>query len=263
VIAAYISHLEERGRSPRYLTVTQRALERLAADPQAALDELAERATESSVDDAMRRLRSYGRWLEGEGEPNPYADLRRPRAARQAVDRAVFTAAEVRRLTRCADIPPERRVLWGLMAWTGLRPKEAAAVTPGMVVRVGDRWELRLPADEQKARRADIIELDEEEARGIRRHAPLVRCAVGHLDRYFKADLKAAGISRTQGGATRRPYDLRSFFVSELFRQGADPRTVQHLARHRQLETTLAHYTRFRSGEAGSLRQQIKRKAMA
>ena len=264
MLNSYLQSLTDAGRSTGYIRKMKNVLAVYGGgNHQELILDLAERATQSTVDDVLNRLRIFGKWKEEEGSENPFTNLARPRASKVARDRATFTAKEVKILTTSKAIPEHRRILWGILAWTGLRPIEASRMTAQHIVQSGTGWELRLPAEFQKSRRPDIIELDSAEARGIRNHSPLVRCSVDHLGRFLEKDMEAGGLKIKQAGTKRTPYDLRSFFVSELFRQGLDPETVRALARHRRIETTLNHYTRFRSNEAGAARKLAKAKSLS
>ena len=264
MLTTYLKSLTDSGKSNGYIRKMKNVLTNYGGDNhQQLIFSLAERATQSTVDDVLNRLRIFGKFREEAGAKNPFTNIVRPRAVKVARDRATFTAKEVRTLTTSKAIPEHRRVLWGILAWTGLRPVEASRMTAQHIVQSGSCWELRLPAEFQKSRRPDVIELDAGEARGIKAHAPLVRCSVDHLGRFLEVDMKAGALNLKQSGTKRTPYDLRSFFVSELFRQGLDPETVRTLARHRRIETTLSHYTRFRSNEAGASRKLAKAKSLS
>jgi len=258
----YLNELVEAGCTPEYIGKMRACVTKYSGGGQEALSLLGDRVSQATVDDILNRLRTFGRWLEREGLENPHKELKRVRASKGGRDRAVFTASEVRRLTRSEAVSERRRVLWGVLAWTGLRPVEASRVRPEHIVRVGERWELRLPAECQKSRRPDVIELDNEEAEGLKKFAPLVTICVSKLGRWLESDMRASGVPVTQGGVKKTPYDLRSFFVAELFRQGLDPQTVRALARHSRVETTLIHYTRFRSSEAGAARKRAKAQSL-
>ena len=256
----YLESLEASGRSPAYIRKQDRVISSLLGNPEEALEALALRATQTTVGDALNRLKCYGRWLEESGLENAYASLRAPSAERPSKSRATFTAAEVRKLVShspCRLIPEGRRALWHLLSHTGLRPIEASRVKPSHVITEGDRYILRLPAPMQKARRADPIELTAEEAAMIRKHCPLVEGAVDKLYRHLRRDLMAARIPLTRGGAYKTPYDLRRFFVTELIRKGADAETVRQLARHRDIETTLRHYAKYQEAEVGATRLRL------
>jgi len=255
-LASYLDFLASAGRSSSYVNKQRRVIGNLIAtgNPAKALEALSTRATQATVNDALNRLKCYGKWL---GEDNPYCDLRPPHASRVRRSRAVFTRKEVVKLLACREVPPVRRTLWRVLATTGLRPIEASRLLPAHILRDGGRWVMQLPANCQKARRSDPIELDEKTAKLIKKHSPLVQGASDKLYRKLRVDLASAGIPLLQGGVARTPYDFRRFFVTELIRSGVDAETVRQLARHRDIETTLRHYTKFTEGEVGATRCRI------
>lgn len=250
-VSLYLARLQARGVSARYLVVTRSILERFgAADAQARLDDLASRATQQTVADHVRRLEAFRRWCVACGEAEPFAPLRIPRAHREAQARSSFTPEEVRRLVTCRAVPEDRRVLWRILAHTGLRPVEASRVRPEHVTQESGRWVLRLPGGSQKSGRPDPIFLLEEDAQAIRRLGEIVPSAVGHLSKVLAADLRAAGLPVVREGSARTPYTLRRFFVTELIRSGLNPETVRQLARHSDVAVTLRHYTQIAAEEA-------------
>ena len=254
-LATYLDSLE--GRSAAYIDKQRRVISSLLPAPQEALNKLALRATQSTVNDALNRIRCYGSWLSENGQENPYEGLSRPSADRAAVNKAVFTRAEVEQLINCEGISLRNRTLWATLAMTGLRPIEASRIKPEHIVRQGGRWVLALPASQQKAKRADKIVLPEKLANRIMVHLPLITGAPGKLYRKLRADMKTAGLNIKQGGVSRTPYNLRSFFITELLRNNANLEEVRIAARHSDIKTTLTHYARFQENEAAETRMKI------
>lgn len=253
--------LLERGASQPYARKMALAAIAAGSDPAGFLEARSASWTAATLADRRNRLAIFGRWLaqaEGDEAARPWLTLPKGiRAGSGARARAAFTAEEVGHLLSCERVPPFRRAFYRAVGILGLRPVEASRIQPGHIVQQGDGWLLLLPAADQKARRADPVHLTAAQAQEIRDNLPLVRVGLAHYEETFQRDLMRAKISVKQGAAVRRLYDLRSWMVSHLLREGVDLETVRQLARHRRIETTLRWYTRHSETRAAEVRAEV------
>jgi len=249
--------IEARGASAAYAAKMERVAARFQHEPEAQLRELSQGLTQASLDDLRRRLKIYGKWVKEAtgGDGSKWTDIPRIVAGRAAAPRAMFTLEEVTKLLECERIPAYRRQFYRVQATLGLRPVEAGRIEAGFVVRAGRGFNLCLPASLQKSKRADVIPINVKEASDILTNLPLLRQSLNNFERTFLVDAFRSGIGDQVDGVNRRMYDLRSFFISELLRKGADLKTVQILARHANIETTLKHYARHQSSFCQATRE--------
>ncbi len=256
MLPTYLEHLAAKGRSQAYIDKQRRILGKLIPDPQGQLDELAARATETTLRDHLNRLRCYGAWLERQGHSDPYKGISLAEAAKPPRSRTVITYEEVKRLTSCADIPAERRALWLILSHTGLRPIEASRVRPSHLSKQYGRWVLVLPGSKTKNGKPTNMVLCDSEAELIRKHCPLIRGVVDKLYRSFRRDMATAGVPLKKDGVNRTPYDLRCFFITHLHESGASDKKVSELARHASIKTTERHYIRYHNEEMLQTRRE-------
>lgn len=256
--SAYRQDLLSRGATASHAAKQARIVLAAGSDPAAHLEARSASWTAATLADARNRLAMFAVWLkaqpEGATDAGPWLNLPRPKAGRVALDRAVFEAGEVKRLLECQEIPAHRRTMYRCVAELGLRPVEVSRIQAAHVVREGGGFVLRLPGTSQKSGRPDPIHLDARMASEILENLPLVRVGLNHFEQVFLRDLMRAKIPQKQGKATRRLYGLRSFMISHLLRSGVDLLTVQKLARHKRVETTLLFYGRHRDELAGQER---------
>lgn len=251
-----------RGCSARYAAQQVGTVIRAGLDPAGFLEAGSAVWTAASLADRRNRLSCFRGWLAQQPEGASLAGLWRnlPRglkAGKVSPGRADFTAEEVVKLLRSPALPAHRRAAWRCMAALGLRPIEVSKIKPEHVVRQGSGYLLRLPAECQKSRRADVIHLDAAQAKEIIECCPLIRQSLSHLNDTFQLDLLRAGVAQKQGNIVRNCYSLRSFFISELLRNSVDLETVRSLARHSDVVVTLRHYSRHREGHAGKVRAEV------
>ena len=266
--AAYAADLLKGGATRQHAEKQRRTVMRAGLAPGAFLEAQAGRWTAATLTDLRTRLACYGGWLASQGaspvESNPWRALPRGiRAGKVAQDRAVFEADEVGRLLSCPAIAPHRRAFYRCIGTLGLRPVEASRIEAQHIVREGAGFVLRLPGASQKSGRPDPVHLESWQAEEILANLPLVRVGLNHFEETFQRDLCRAKISIKQGKATRRLYDLRSFMISHLLREGVDLLTVQKLARHKRVETTLLFYVRHNEERAGQVRAKVFSKMKA
>ena len=186
-----------------------------------------------------------------------YIPARVPDSDDEYVGRLADGVKEIKKLINSENISDHSKALWTILSHTGLRPVEASRVEPKHVVKHGKNWFLMLPACKQKYKRHDAIGLTEEEAKMIKKYCPLIKGDYKKLYRLLRSDMKKAGIPINQNGVARTPYNLRSFFITELLRNKVDIETVRVLARHSDIKTTLTHYARFNQEEIADTRKNL------
>ena len=259
--SAYEQALLQRGATAAHAAKQRRVVLRAGSDPAGFLRLRSASWAAATLTDLRTRLSCFRGWLEaqpgGASHAEPWRNLPRGiRAGKVAQDRAVFEADEVGRLLSCPAIAPHRRAFYRCIGTLGLRPVEASRIEAQHIVREGAGFVLRLPGASQKSGRPDPIHLEAWQAEEILANLPLVRVGLNHFEETFQRDLCRAKISIKQGKATRRLYDLRSFMISHLLREGVDLLTVQKLARHKRVETTLLFYVRHNEERAGQVRSK-------
>ena len=163
---------------------------------------------------------------------NP-ADIIRPRKVVKA-ERSFWTPEQVERIISLAP-NPRYRLLWSLMAFAGLRIREAIKVKPEdvrdgfiHVVGKGDKY-AKVPVSSRMAEEMeryggawDLTGIDP-------RNKVLHRTAAQAIPEGF------------EGKAFNHRF--RHSFASNLIRKGCNPTSVQRLLRHSQIGTTLGTYS--------------------
>jgi integrase len=190
-------------------------------------------------------------WLRGQQmlKENPLefvrpADLRGSRACRRAL-----TVDEVRLLLEAA--PPERRVLYLTVLYTGLRRKELNLVRWGDFDLEALEPCLRLPAAITKNRKDARLPLRAELAAALLSlrpadWAPFQYVFKGRVPimETVRRDLSRAGIMYLDEQGRRADlHALRVTFGTNLVLSGAHPRVAQELMRHSDIRLTMKIYT--------------------
>lgn len=140
--------------------------------------------------------------------------------------------------------------VWRFMAETGARRGEAVALAWSEV----GADQVLFRANTTKSRRARAVPIGAGLRAELERHRRAARAVAGevlrtprgsawrfnadNLGRSFRVLVRRAGIDRR--GLS--PHALRHTFVTRLLRRGVDPRVVQELAGHADVETTLRVY---------------------
>ena len=159
-----------------------------------------------------------------------------------------FTEAELLNLFGVAK--PKRRFFYRLMAFTGLRRKEAQQLCWGDV-HLEDKPGLFLRAEATKARRADWLPIltalvpELRAARPENWKANMLVFPRGVPDPYtLRRDMVKAGIPVID--KLGRPVGIHTFrrtFISQLQKAGVHSRVIMQLARHKSLRMTDSTYT--------------------
>jgi len=193
---------------------------------------------------------------------SPLTQLKRgnPKKNRRRLRRA-FTDDELRWLIRAATNRPEhcgvpgpvRGLLYRLVAETGLRQNEARTLTPEAFDLDGDPPTVTVHAAYAKAGREDVVPLRSATAADLRelvrdtpRGEQVFPILMDHKQfmRIFRGDLEAAGVAyRDEDGWCADFHALRYTFVTNLARGGITPKMAMDLARHRDINLTLARYS--------------------
>ena len=173
----------------------------------------------------------------------------------------------------------DRAVLYQFVAYTGLRAGEAASLTTRSFDLESDPPLMRVAAGYSKHREEDMVPIRDDVAVLIR--AFVADKPIG--DRLWKgqwhkragdmisADLdraRAAWIAEAESDKDRKQREESSFlryedhahrfadfhavrttFISELARAGVHPKAAQGLARHKDMGTTMKHYTMMMQGD--------------
>jgi integrase/recombinase XerD len=173
----------------------------------------------------------------------------------------------------------DRAVLYQFVAYTGLRAGEAASLTPQSFSLESSPSTVRVAAGSSKHREEDTVPIREDVAVLIRAFVadkPLDgRLWKGNWHKkagdMISADLdraRAAWIEAAESDKERKQREDSSFlryedhahrfadfhavrttFISELARAGVHPKAAQGLARHKEMSTTMKHYTMMMQGD--------------
>lgn len=213
---------------------------------------------QATINDYLNRLRIFRNWLRERPQYEaPAFEIPRqsPRSAKAALrdERPpLLTDEQVMRLTAYHTLSGERykrSLVYALIARTGLRPVEVSRLKvehfshDSVVGRTVERYRINLPAAFQKNGRPAVLEVEGELGRrivGVLLSQGALLREPSKLWRGFRRDCVTVGIE-PRG---RRPYDLRSYFITKLLVSGVDIESVRMLARHARPETTLRHYAR-------------------
>ena len=155
---------------------------------------------------------------------------------------------------------PKRAMMYRLAAETGLRARELRSLTPASFDLAIEPTTVTVEAAYSKHRRKDVLPLRLATAADLAEFLRPILPAVQIFGlpawvqpvKILKPDLEAAGIvyraERRKGqsedgdGAAVDFHALRHTFVSNLLRTGADPKTMQGLARHSTFKLTMDVY---------------------
>jgi integrase len=209
----------------------------------------------------LRAVKSFCKWLfDTDRIPSdPTRRLKPVNAEEKAVKRRVLSDAEFERLLE--SLPQsesrhrrglaERRIIYLIARWTGLRAAEVASLRPSSFELDGATPVAVIPVTISKRRKEDrqpipsflVPELREFIAgkpvndrlfpgKWYRRAAEMLR-----------PDLEAAGIPYETHAGQADFHALRHTYISNLASKGVKPKALQTLARHSTITLTLEHYT--------------------
>jgi integrase/recombinase XerD len=242
---------------------------------QAALGRLKQRRSARTCNHAMNAVKAFARWLEhshrikevprGLAALRPYNEKEDRRRVRRAmakleIDR-LLAAAEagpariVSRAGRGGKVTarlsgPERAALYRLAMGTGLRADELRTLTPERFHLEGDRPTVTVLACYSKNGREAVQPITRELADGLRpflEGKPPGEPVLPFPEKAAKMlrfDLEAAGIPyQDESGRVLDFHALRHSYITHLIHSGADPKTVQELARHSTITLTIDRYS--------------------
>ncbi len=204
----------------------------------------------------------YGWMVKDDRAPvNPLAHLSRhnERTDRRKLRRAL-TEEECLLLLDTTDSGPERYSLTGpqraivyrVALGTGLRANEIRTLTPAVFDLDADPPTVTVKASYSKHRREDVQPVLPSLAQALRAHLEGVEATQAafampdrtNLARMLRADLKAAGIAhRDEAGRTVDFHALRHTYISLMARAGVPPKVLMDLARHSDINLTMAYYS--------------------
>jgi integrase len=281
IIDEYAATLLARERTPKYVKKTQTRVARVLEGIRArTLLEIhpakVERFLASKRDDGLA-IRTSNHYLasvcgftawavvEGYATEDPLKTLK-PLNARmdpRRERRALSFDDELPRLIQAAAGGPEHRgvsgslraLVYRLAAESGLRVAELVSLRVADLDLDTERPTLFLRASAAKNRREARIPLRPATVRELIPHlrgrlpsAPALALPLSFKDkatRWLKFDLEAAGIPYFDDSDRVADFHaLRASFVSGLMKIGANPRTVQSMARHSSAEMTLGIYSK-------------------
>ena len=144
---------------------------------------------------------------------------------------------------------PEREILYRIAIATGFRAKEMSRLTPEDF-DLRDNPTIRVRAAYTKNQKEDVQPIRQELAdvlrpwlSGKQLGQPVLVFPV-KTAKMLRVDLAAAGIDHTNPDGTVDFHALRHAYITNLSQSGADPKTVQVLARHSTITLTIDRYTK-------------------
>ena len=256
---------------------------------QAALGRLRQKRSPRTANHALGAAKAFSTWLK---ENNRISEVPRglksiPRFSEEVDRKRVRRAAsieEIERLFAAAETGPtieasrgtrkqddrreitgpERAILYRLALGTGFRADELRTLTPERFHLDGEEPTVTVLACYSKNGKEAIQPITEELAARLRPFVAGKEPGTPFLNvptrtaEMLNRDLKAAGIPyRDDKGRYFDFHSLRGTYITQLIKDGANPRIVQLLARHSTVTLTLERYT---SMDAGDLRDAIRRK---
>lgn len=215
----------------------------------------------------LNTAKTFGKWVADRlGAPNPLRSLKPYNAeVTRRRSKRVLTDAELAALVAAADrcrggcrpgsiTGPDRAMLYRVAAHTGLRAKELASLTPAAFRLDAEVPVVVVEAKDTKGKREEPVPVPAHLAALLRpwlagkpagaRLWPGKWAAARLQHEWVKRDVKRAGIAATDArGQTVTFHGLRRTYCTRLIRAGAKVHELRRLARHRDVRTTLNHYT--------------------
>ncbi len=196
------------------------------------------------------RLAEVPRGLRKLGKYNEEADRKRVRRALtpEQLERLIAAAESGPRFVRLEG--PDRAMLYRLAAGIGFRANELRTLTPEAFRVDGDDPSVVVRAAYAKNGREAVQPIRRELADRLRPwlagKAPgvPVLAVPEKTAEMLRGDLLLAGIPYETNEGTADFHSIRSAFITAMIRSGADPATVQKLARHSTVVLTLERYTK-------------------
>lgn len=174
------------------------------------------------------------------------------------ISRALASVVRVSACTRSGPVRHKlaglsRAMLYRVAMETGLRRNELRTLTPSSFELESETPTVFVEAAESKNRKTTLLPIRPELADELREwfHATgkaadtqLWPELTNHTAKMLKADLEAAGIAyRDDSGLYADFHSLRHSFVSMLAAGNVHPKLAQRLARHSDINLTMARYT--------------------
>ena len=212
----------------------------------------------------LQAFKSFCKWLQAEGRApgNPVAYLQGMNVkVDRRHDRRALSLAECRKLlvTATAGPPrlgmagPERALLYRTALESGLRAGELKTLAVGSCELTGNVPTLTVRAGYSKHRREDVQPIPPALAGVLQGHIgdlppeELVFKSMPRIDNLSKmlqADLKSAEIPyRDAAGRVADFHALRHTYITNLALAGIHPKTAMDLARHSDINLTMARYS--------------------
>lgn len=262
VLDLYVADLEGRGKDSMHVYITRKRLEKLAAEcnwPTPAsirLEDLTAwrgRAAKDgksgkTLNQYVSHLQAFVSFMIAQGylAENPVANIDKADESGKKRPRRGLAVEQLRRLL---SVSGDRAIVYLTAMKTGLRRDELGKLEVGDVMLLGPKPHIKLRGTANKARREDVLPLDEELVEQLGAHIPAaaqgsdrVFVVVPPID-VFKADLAAAAIpyKDTQG----RQADFHSLRLSyNMLLAAADVpvRVAMSLMRHTDIKLTTGPY---------------------
>ena len=231
----------------------------------------------------LQAVHQFARWLVDNGriDRSPFArlkplnarlDTRRRRGELSPEEFAAVLAAATRSQKTFRGLTgPDRAMLYQTASGTGFRAQELAAFVPDQFDLAADPPALILPVRETKNRKGALQPLPRQLAEELR---PYLAGRKGKKPvwpgKWFKKaadmlriDLAAAGVALEvdgpEGPETRDFHALRSVYISNVIRAGADLKQAMTLARHSDPRLTASRYARTRLRDLGAVVDKLAR----
>ncbi len=233
-----------------------------ASRVQEYLAELKKSRSQQTVNHYLTAVKQFTRWMVRDhriGEDrlvhlqggNVKLDQRHPRRELTSDELAKLFEATRNGPARKPLTGEQRFLLYAMAVGTGLRASELASLTPGHFDLDAEMPTVSIKAEDEKARRGDLLPLSAELVELLRPYldtlAPAERLWPGpwaeqkRAGKWLQADLEIAGVPYETEAGFADFHALRHTFCSQLGRSGATIKEAMELARHTTPQMTMRY----------------------
>lgn len=262
-LSAYLDDLRTKGRDEMYVYNVEKRIEKLlsacrweyprhvTADSFVGWRSANRDKAAKTLNEYLDAMRGLLKWMirQGRLESNPLAVVgtveTRGREVRQ---RRAFTDSQLYQLVTVAT--PERRALYLLAAFSGLRKAELESLTWADVCLNGEGSSVTVRASMTKNHKMALLPLHQDATEALRAIQPA--CADSCAPVFarvpwayqFREDLAKAGIPYKDGQGRQADFHaLRHTLATNLARAGVQPRVAMEVMRHSDMKLTAKTYT--------------------
>ena len=226
----------------------------------------------------MQAMQQFYNWMirEGRATSSPVEHLNKLNPDIDATPRRAMTTDELSKLFSWLDKQPkhkqskmqpaERKLLYLVAMYTGLRSSELASLTRTSFDLTSDTPTVRIHAKKSKRGKHDRIQLHPDLIEPLRRQIakllpdePVFNMpSKSNVAKRFRKDFEGAGIPyENEKGEVLNFHCLRHTYITLLSSANVNPKVAQEMARHCNIKLTLDHYTHLQDGQVQEALTQI------